>query len=72
VQAATWEVKQVGSRWKDQDLYVVVTRTVPPWAQGDSVEEPYALVVVIEDRSAEQVRYYTQLSQRLQVPRVRL
>jgi hypothetical protein len=72
VQAATWEVKQVDSRWKDQDLYVIITRAVPPWAQGLSTEEPYALAVVIEDRSTEQVRYYTQLAQRLQVPRVRI
>jgi len=72
VQAATWEVKQVDSRWKDQDLFVVLTRTVPLWARDLSAEEAYALVVVIEDRSAEQVRYYTQISQRVQVPRIRL
>lgn len=72
VQAAKWEVRQVDSRWQDQKLFVVVTRTVPPWAQNLANQEAYALVVVIEDRSEEQVRYYTQLSQRLRAPRVRI
>lgn len=72
VQAATWELQQVDSRWQDQKLFLVVTRTVPPWAQNLVNGESYALVVVIEDRSQEQVKYYTQLSQRLRVPRVRI
>ncbi len=72
VQAAKWEIRQVDSRWQGQSLFLVVTRTVPVWAQGLAEQEPYAVVVAVEDRSEEQVRYYTQLSQRLQVPRIRL
>jgi hypothetical protein len=72
VQAASWDVGQVDSRWQDQRFFVVVTRTVPDWARDLSEQESYAIVVVLEDRSSEQVRYYTQLSQRLQVPRIRL
>lgn len=72
VQAGTWDVRQIDSRWTKKSLFLVVTRTVPAWAQGLATQEPYAVVVVIQDRSAEQVRYYTQLSQRLRVPRIRL
>lgn len=72
VQAANWNVGQVDSRWQEQRFFLVVTRTVPDWARGLSEQEPYAVAVVLEDRSAEQVRYYTQIAQRLQVPRIRL
>ncbi|HYO12681.1 MAG TPA: S8 family peptidase [Thermoanaerobaculia bacterium] len=72
VQAASWDVRQVDSRWQEQSLFLVVTRTVPNWARGLSDQERYAVVIVIEDRSTEQVRYYTQLQQRLRVPRIRL
>lgn len=39
----------------------MVTRTVPEWALGKMDREPYALTVVLEDRSQEQVRLYTQI-----------
>ena len=72
VQAATGIFQQVDSRWAGKHLFVVVTRTVPVWAVGLAEEEPYALVVVLEDPEMEgQVRYYTQIQQMLRV-RVRL
>ncbi|TDA67846.1 MAG: S8 family peptidase [Clostridia bacterium] len=64
VQAATWQIKQVDSRWEDGRLFIVVTRAVEPWAEQIFDEEDYALVVVLKDES-EQVRYYTQVRQLL-------
>ncbi|HKI06356.1 MAG TPA: S8 family peptidase [Thermoanaerobaculia bacterium] len=72
VQAAHWDIRQVDSRWQEQSLFLIVTRTVPTWAHGLSDREPYAVTAVVEDQSTEQVRYYTQLAQRLRVPRIRL
>lgn len=64
VQAATWQIKQVDSRWEDGRLFIVVTRAVEPWAEQIFEEEDYALVVVLKDES-EQVRYYTPVRQLL-------
>jgi len=61
VQAATYAVKKMDDDARSQKLFVVVTRTVPTWAGGWVPEEPYALTVVLEDRSQTQVRYYQQL-----------
>lgn len=66
VQAATWELRQVDRRWDGQSLYVVVTRTVEPWARTVFDRESYALVVVVEDKSEQQVRYYTQIMEQIQ------
>lgn len=71
VQAATWDLSQVDSRWGENRLFVVVTRTVEPWAKDIFDREPYALVVVIEDCSNQQVRYYSQVRQILRA-RVRV
>ena len=49
----------------EEKLFVVVTRTVPEWALEKMEKEPYALTVVLEDRSEEQVRLYTQIRERL-------
>jgi hypothetical protein len=65
VQAATWPIGQTDSRWTNEKLFIVVTRTVPEWALGKIEKEPYALTVVLEDRSEEQVRLYTQIRERL-------
>ena len=65
VQAATWPIEQTDSRWTKEKIFVVVTRTVPEWALGKIEKEPYALTVVLEDRSEEQVRLYTQIRERL-------
>lgn len=67
VQAATWYLSQIDSRWGENRLYIVVTRALESWAEGLFDREPYALVVVIEDMSSQQVRYYTQIEQRLRV-----
>jgi len=58
VQTATYDVKASPTKEK---VFVVLTRTVPEWAGGLVPEEPYALVVTLEDRSEQEVRYYTQL-----------
>jgi len=68
VQKASWEIQQIRNQdWDGNHLFVVVTRSVPGWAEGLVERERYALVVIIEDRSAQQVRYYTQIQQRLQI-----
>ncbi len=64
VQVATLPIEQT-SRWMKEKLFVVVTRTVPEWAIEKLEKEPYALTVVLEDRSQEQVRLYTQIRERL-------
>lgn len=71
VQAATVTFKQFNRQWRDQKLFVVVTRKVEPWALGVFDSEPYALVVVLSEESDQQVRYYTQIRQMLRA-RVRL
>ena len=63
VQAATYEVNQLDRKSRAKKLFVVVTRQVPAWAQGLAPEEPYALVVILEDRSQHEVRYYQQIVQ---------
>ncbi|MCL4425805.1 MAG: S8 family peptidase [Firmicutes bacterium] len=64
VQAATWQIKQVDSRWEEGRCFIIVTRAVATWAEQTFDEEDYALVVVLKDES-EQVRYYTQVRQLL-------
>ena len=68
VQAATWEVRQPSStKWRRQRLFVVVTRRVPLWADGEAPEEDYALAIVLEDQERAQSRLYTQLQAKLQL-----
>lgn len=68
VQKASWDIQVLQrAHWEGNHLFVVVTRTVPAWAGGIVEEEPYALVIVIEDRSSQQVRYYTQIEQLLRI-----
>jgi hypothetical protein len=64
VQATSRVFKQ--TRATASRLFVVVTRNVAPWAQGLRDQENYALVVVMEDESDTQVRFYTQLRARLE------
>lgn len=61
LQAATYWFPQIDDRSRHKGLFVVVTRTVPRWAEGRVENERYALVVVIEDRSEVNVRYYRQI-----------
>ncbi|OJH35290.1 hypothetical protein BON30_39275 [Cystobacter ferrugineus] len=75
VQAATWRVMQTGDRWNSEKLFVVVTRTVKKWAQGRVPEEPYGLVVLLDDRNRAESRLYSQLRAQFQQrvrPRVRV
>lgn len=67
VQAASWDISQIDSRWGANQLYIVVTRSIETWAEGIFDREPYALVVILEDMSSQQVRYYTQIEQRLRL-----
>ncbi len=61
VQAATYEVKRLAPNDRKKKLFVVVTRSVPKWARGWAPKDPYALVVILEDRSDQRVRYYQQI-----------
>lgn len=71
VQAATVTIKQPSKKWKEQKLFLVVTRKVEPWALNEFDSEPYALVVVLSEDSNQNVQFYTQIREMLQV-RVRL
>jgi hypothetical protein len=72
VQAATYDVRQLDSKAREKQLYVVVTRIVPSWAKGREPEERYALVVALEDRSEHRARYYQQIVELQQRQRVRV
>jgi hypothetical protein len=63
VQAATYEVAQLDRKSRAKKLFVVVTRQVPAWAQGLASDEPYALDVILEDRSQHEGRYSQQIVQ---------
>jgi hypothetical protein len=65
VQSASYEVKQLDDAARGKQLFVVVTRIVPNWATSRVPNEPYALAVVLEDRSEQEVRYYQQLRAQL-------
>lgn len=64
-QTATWNISQLNSDWEQDKLFVVVTRSVPAWANEKVPMEPYALCVVLEDLSQGVVRLYTQIRERL-------
>lgn len=65
VQAATWTIGQTDRRWLAKKPFLVISRIVPEWAKDLLDDEPYAVVVAIEDRSETEVRMYTQLRARL-------
>ncbi len=65
VQRATRDLQQVNRDHREKGYFVVVTSTVPAWAPADQTE-PYALVVVVEDRSEAEVRLYSQIRAELQ------
>lgn len=64
VQRATRVHRQVREDFRDQPYFIVVTNRRAAWGSA-SAPEPYALVVVIEDRSGQQVQLYTQISAQL-------
>ncbi len=66
VQVATWEIGEVGRRWGKQPRFIVVERIVPSWAEGRVENEPYAIVLVIEERERADVRYYAQIRARVE------
>lgn len=75
VQAGTWDIKMTTRRWSEERLFIVVTRQTKKWALGQVEQEPYALVAVLDDRTNEEARLYTQLRAKLQTrvrPRARL
>lgn len=73
VQAGTWTIRQTTGSWVQQRLFVVVTRQTKKWAEGLVSEEPYSLVVVLDDSTRQESRLYTQLRAQLQVrPRQRV
>jgi len=59
VQRATWLVKQTDSTWHSKPPFIVVTSRPPVWGR-DAVPERYAMVVVVEDLSSEDVRLHSQ------------
>ncbi|MCP4006555.1 MAG: S8 family peptidase [bacterium] len=65
VQCARRIHKQIDKRFERKQYFVVVTSKVPAWAPTDEAE-PYALAVVIEDRSETDVRLYSQIRLQLQ------
>jgi hypothetical protein len=67
VQASTAYFKQIDKRWGDNKIFIVVTRSLEDWAKDIYEREPYALVVVIEDQSSLQVRYYTQIQEMIRL-----
>ncbi len=71
-QAATWSLKQTPKWLPQEKLFVIVTRQVRTWALGEMEEEPYALVVVLEDATHQEARLYSQLRAKIRVrPRQR-
>lgn len=60
VQCSRYEIKRL-SALANQHLYLVVTRTVPKWAEGIVENEAYAAVVTIEDREAAAATLYTEV-----------
>ena len=72
VQASTWTFQQPSARMRETSWFVVVTRNDPPWGElYCSDREPYALVVNLADRLAQQPRLYARIEARLR-ERVRL
>ncbi len=60
VQAASKRLKQVNRGADQKPYFVVVTSQQTDWASDDT-EEPYALVIVIEDQSEAEVQLYSQV-----------
>lgn len=64
LQCATRIIRQVDSRLREKPYFLVITNRPASWVPASS-PEPYAVVVVIEDRSSQQVQLYTQISAQL-------
>jgi hypothetical protein len=66
LQQASRTFLQVDSRLRERPYFVVVTNRPASWASTTD-SEPYALVVVIEDRSEQEVKLYAQIRAQLRV-----
>ncbi|MBN1610907.1 MAG: S8 family peptidase [Polyangiaceae bacterium] len=71
-QAACYSVKSLDAATATKKLFVVVTRDVPSWGRGLVAKEDYAIVVALEERAEQQVRYYTQVQRLIAQQRARL
>ena len=57
MQASTWTFTQPSKVTRESSWFVVVTRNDPAWGENISYErEPYALVVTLSDKAAQQSR----------------
>ena len=66
VQASTWTFMQPSSAMRRSSWFVVVTRNDPAWGANLSSErEPYALIVVLADRQAQEPRLHARIQTRL-------
>ena len=66
VQASTWSFKQPSPSVRESSWFVVVTRNDPPWGANLVRErEPYALIVTLNDRFAQQSRLYSRVEAQL-------
>ncbi|MFO7567245.1 MAG: S8 family peptidase [Enhygromyxa sp.] len=65
VQRATWSIKQTDKSWATKPPFIVITSRPPVWGRTEGHTERYALVVVIEDLSAEKVQLYSQIRAKL-------
>ena len=66
VQASTWTFTQPSREMQTDSWFVVVTRHDPAWGTPlSSTREPYALVAVLADQSAEEPRLYARIEARL-------
>ena len=66
VQASTWTFTQPSMAMRKSSWFVVVTRNDPAWGTNLAYErEPYALVVTLADRLAQQPRLYTRIEAQL-------
>lgn len=66
VQASTWTFTQPLPAMQTSSWFVVVTRNDPAWGETlSSGREPYALVVVLADRQAQEPRLHARIETRL-------
>lgn len=66
VQASTWTFTQPSPAMRARPWFVVATRNDPAWGETlSSGREPYALVVVLADRQAQEPRLHARIEARL-------
>lgn len=66
VQVDAWTLRRVTGQRRMQRAFVVVTRIDEMWGRSVTLtEEPYAMVVVMQDRGNAEARLYSQIQARL-------